>query len=216
MSANISTCWNSGFQFSGFSARLPPPLKFSNKSSFLFRRALEQAETSARKQTLLKPLTPRGLNSPLTSPQKGYLAPRPVSRVGQVDLPQIMKVINQVYGSKLNTALAGSGGLPTQQKILLASLLLLVTKGTEKEVTLGRLLQTYTKVCRRRGMAGSEEAECVGMVQSLESRGMVGYTCKGAPRYARVTLRLDEKEVEMALEDKTLLSSIVGDASCLA
>jgi hypothetical protein len=29
-------------------------------------------------------------------------------------------------------------------------------------------------------------------------------------------LRLDEKEVEMALQDKTLLASILEDVSCLA
>jgi len=45
---------------------------------------------------------------------------------------------------------------------------------------------------------------------------MVGYICKGAPRYAKVSLRLDEKEVEMALEDKTLLSSIINDMLCLS
>ena len=39
------------------------------------------------------------------------------------------------------------GGLPTQQKILMASLLLLVKRGTSKEVTVGKLVQTYAKVC---------------------------------------------------------------------
>ena len=54
------------------------------------RRALEQAETNARKQSILKP---RAFGSPLTSPQKGYKGPRPVAaKAGQVDLPQIMKV----------------------------------------------------------------------------------------------------------------------------
>ena len=40
----------------------------------------------------------------------------------------------------------GGGGLPTQQKILMASLLLLVKRGSSKEVTLGKLIQTYSKV----------------------------------------------------------------------
>ena len=60
------------------------------------RRALEQAETEARKQTLLKPLGPRGLNSPSKSPQKGYRVAKPTHQLGQVDLPHIMKVFNQV------------------------------------------------------------------------------------------------------------------------
>lgn len=74
------------------------------------------------------------------------------------------------------------------------------------------------QVCKKRGLAAPDETATVGMVQLLESRGMVAYSgaAKGAPRYAKVTLRLDEKEVEMALQDKTLLASIVEDASCLA
>ncbi len=34
-------------------------------------------------------------------------------------------------------------------------------------------------------MAGSDELECIGMVQGLEARGLVSYQCKvgGAPRY---------------------------------
>merc|ERR1719153_1294513 len=41
------------------------------------RRALELAESQALKQTLLKPMTPKGgLNSPLTSPRKGYKNPK--------------------------------------------------------------------------------------------------------------------------------------------
>ncbi len=63
---------------------------------YYIRRALEQAETEARKQTLLKPLTPRGLNSPTKSPHKGYRVARPAPQLGQVDLPNIMKVFNQV------------------------------------------------------------------------------------------------------------------------
>ncbi len=71
-------------------------------------------------------------------------------------------------------------------------------------------------MCKKRGLAVTDETALVGMIQLLESRGMVAYTAKGAPRYARVTLRLDEKEVEMALQDKTLLASILEDVSCLA
>ena len=53
----------------------------------------------------------------------------------------------QVYGSKLTASLStGTGGVPTQQKILLACLLLMLKKGRTKEVTMGKLLETYTKV----------------------------------------------------------------------
>ena len=65
--------------------------------TYINRRALELAETATKKQTLLKPLTPRGNASPTKSPAKGYKVPRPLPKVGQVDLPQIMRVINQEW-----------------------------------------------------------------------------------------------------------------------
>ena len=55
-----------------------------------------------------------------------------------------------------------------------------------------------------------------GMIQMLESRGMVTYLCKGAPRLAKVSLRMDEDEVSMALGDKSLLAAILEDTACIA
>lgn len=181
------------------------------------RRALELSETIARKQTLLKPMNPRALASPSKSPRKGYLNPKALPQVGQVDVPQIMKVINQVYGSQVSASLGTKGdGLPLKQKILIASLLLMVKKGKSKEVTLGKLAETYSKVLKKRQMDPEHESACVGMIQMLESRGMVTYLCKGAPRLAKVSLRMDEDEVSMALGDKSLLAAILEDTACIA
>ena len=55
-----------------------------------------------------------------------------------------------------------------------------------------------------------------GMIQMLESRGLVTYLCKGAPRLAKITLRMDEDEVSQALGDKALLAGILEDVSCIA
>jgi len=181
------------------------------------RRALELAETVARKQTLLKPMTPRGLASPSQSPRKGYKTPKQLPQIGQVDMPQIMKVINQVYGSQVTASLGTKGeGLPIKQKILIATLLLMVKKGKSKEVTLGKLAETYTKILKRRSLEAEAESACVGMVEMLESRGMVTYLCKGAPRMAKVSLRMDEDEVALALGDKAMLAGIMEDVHCIA
>ena len=40
------------------------------------------------------------------------------------------------------------------------------------------------------------------MIEMLESRGMVTYVCKGAPRLAKVSLCMDEDEVETAFGNK--------------
>ena len=134
------------------------------------RRALELAEGLVMKQSLLKPLGPKALASPLTSPRKGYKSPKLLPKIGQVDLPQIMKVVNQVYGSQVTASLGTSGqGLPLSQKILIASLLLMVKKGRSKEVTLGKLIETYSKVLKKRSMKPELESACVG-----ESRKLLG------------------------------------------
>jgi hypothetical protein len=47
-------------------------------------------------------------------------------------------------------------------------------------------------VCKKRDLVATDETALVGLVQLLESRGMVAYTAAargGAPRYARLTLR---------------------------
>ena len=54
-----------------------------------------------------------------------------------------------------------------------------------------------------------------GMIELLESRGMVTYACKGAPRMAKVSLRMDEDEVAMAFGDKAMLGAIIEDVSCI-
>ena len=130
------------------------------------RRALELAETLARKQTLLKPMTPRGLSSPTQSPRKGYKTPKMLPQIGQVDMPQIMKVVNQVYGSQVTASLGTKGeGLPIKQKILIASLLLMVKKGRSKEVTLGKLAETFTKILKKRQLESEHESDCVGKIE---------------------------------------------------
>jgi len=188
------------------------------------RRALEMAETEARKQTLLKPMSGRSLGSsgtPPKSPRKGYKTPKPQIQLGTVDLKEIMKVINQVYGSQLTASLGGgasNNSLPLQQKLLMASLLLMVKKGKTKEVSLGKLMETYAKVCKKRKMGVPDESACVGMCEMLESRGIVTYKSKKgiSPRLAKVSLRLDEDEVAQAMQDKTMLNNIMEDISCLA
>lgn len=189
------------------------------------RRALEMAETEARKQTLLKPMSGRSMaTSPAKlppSPRKGYKTPKKQLQLGTVDLREITKVINQVYGSQLTASLGGgasNNSLPLQQKLLMASLLLMVKKGKTKEVTLGKLMETYAKVCKKRKMGVPDESACVGMCEMLESRGIVTYKSKKgiSLRLAKVSLRLDEDEVAQAMQDKTMLATIMEDISCLA
>ena len=103
------------------------------------RRALELSEVETKKQALLKrtPGAPGGYKP--------------------IDIPQILKIVNEVYSSCAGNSLKqNNSDLPLQQKIIVASLLLMTSYGVRpvKEVTLGKLFDTYTRICKKRGMAG--------------------------------------------------------------
>ena len=67
-------------------------------------------------------------------------------------------------GSEYATGLGAIGEqTPLQQKILLASLLLIVKHNKSKDVKLGKLMDTYRKVMHKRKMKPEPEASCVGM-----------------------------------------------------
>ena len=69
--------------------------------------------------------------------------------------PRTEEAAVKVYGTK-------GKGSPVQQKILMASLLLMVTKGKSKEVTMGKLIDTYGKVLKKKNMKAEMESSCVG------------------------------------------------------
>ena len=114
-----------------------------------------------------------------------------------VDIPQVLAIFNQIYSSRVTTSLnntpnkatsapgtlnsgggdctAGGDSLPLQQKLLLASLFLMCSldqKRKSKEVTLGKLQETYAKVCRKRlRMSGVDLSEVHFLCSLLEARG---------------------------------------------
>ena len=187
-------------------------LKISNfsgdirKALDVCRRALELAEIEARKQRLLKPLEP-GQQPP------GVIQP--------IDIPKILDIMKGITGSIVTTALKNGTNdeLSLQQKLLIASLLLMSKTKTNKTNTVGRLHQTYVNVCKKKGMDPIDFGEANSQCGLLESRGMIEIKKGGAwasHKDRRVGLRIDEGEVEAALKDKTLLSAIIGDVSCIA
>ena len=53
------------------------------------------------------------------------------------------------------------------------------------------------------------------MASALEARGFFCVRKAKNVRDAKIRLRIDESEVEAALQDKTLLSNIKSDTSCI-
>jgi len=170
------------------------------------RRALELQEVETKKQALLKQGNSGGGGN-------GF---KPI------DIPQILKIVNEVYCSSSSSSLKrNNSDLPLQQKIIVASLLLMTSYGVRpvKEVTLGKLSQTYSRVCKKRGMAAVDVGEVASLCTMLEARGFFSARRLGAncsTKDTRLSLRIDEDEVEAALKDKALLSGIIRDVDCIA
>ena len=162
------------------------------------RRAVEMVEADVRTQTVFK--------SSDCSPSKKKLdAP-----VKKVTLVQINKVMSNIYGSSVSAASSTDSDFPLQQKIAVCSLLVLVKSGKKfKEVELGKLHETYSKVCRRQQIASVDQSEFHSICLLLESRGVVSMKKAKDTRLIKVSLKLDEQELEQTLKDKTLMSQIL-------
>jgi cell division control protein 6 len=172
------------------------------------RRAIELAELEARKQTLLKPLS--NTSSPVIG--RANLSIKPI------DVPQILKIVNEVYCSSVTSSMGqNNSDLPLHQKLIIASLLLMTNHGKKsKEVTMGKLHETYTKVCKKRSMTSASLSEAVSMAQSLESRGYLSLRSAKESKDCKLSLRIDDDEIEAAMQDKTLLSGILHDIDCIS
>uniref|UniRef100_A0A8C3KDW5 Cell division control protein 6 homolog n=1 Tax=Calidris pygmaea TaxID=425635 RepID=A0A8C3KDW5_9CHAR len=174
----------------------------ARKALDVCRRAVEVVELEVRSQTLLKPLP--GGDSPASPVPK---------RVG---LPHVSRVLSEVFGDRLVAGGRGPRGdtFPLQQKVLLCSLLLLLRRLRAREVTLGKLHDAYSQVCRRRQLPAVDQAECLSLVTLLESRGVLELKKAKEARLAKVSLKLEEAAVEHALQDAVLVGSILTQGLC--
>jgi len=130
----------------------------------------------------------------------------------KVGISQIASVVAEVYGSRL---VAGPGveqpTIPLQQKLLICTFLLMTKERNTKEVVLGKFHDTYCKICIRRKVSQLGQEDFLGLCNILETRGLLGIKRAKDTRSMKVTLKIDEREVDYALQDKTLLSSILQE-----
>nr|XP_031541882.1 cell division control protein 6 homolog isoform X2 [Vicugna pacos] len=162
------------------------------------RRAIEIVESDVKRQTILKPL------SECKSPSES-LVPK---RVGVIHISQ---VISEVDGNRMTLSQDGAhDSFPLQQKILVCSLLLLTRQLKIKEVTLGKLFEAYSNVCRKQQVAAVDQSECLSLSGLLEARGIFGLKKNKETRFTKVSLKIEEKEIEHALKDRALVGNILA------
>jgi cell division control protein 6 len=175
------------------------------------RRAIDLVESKPKSdisQLSVSPLkltNDDGFNS--GSPKKS------ASKSNCVDIQQIMSVLNQVYGQRTDkTEENGKQSLPFHQQIILCALLVCNKQKKLKSVKLCECYQIFVNICEKRGISynGKNEGEFMNMCQLLDDYGFV--TIKNATqsvRNAKLSLRVDESEIEHSLSDKAFLKSIL-------
>ncbi|XP_005394411.2 PREDICTED: cell division control protein 6 homolog isoform X2 [Chinchilla lanigera] len=162
------------------------------------RRAIEIVESDVKSQTVLKPL------SECQSPSERVLPKR-------VGLAHVARVVSEVDGSRMAPSREGAqDSFPLQQKILVCALLLLTRQLKVREVTLGKLYEAYSNVCRKQQVAAVDQSECLSLAGLLESRGIVGLKKNKETRFTKVSLKTEEQEIEHALKDKALVGNILA------
>ncbi|XP_023419656.1 cell division control protein 6 homolog isoform X1 [Cavia porcellus] len=162
------------------------------------RRAIEIVESDVKSQTLLKPLSECPSTSEAVVPKC-------------VGLAHVARVISEVDGDRMAPGTDGAqDSFPLQQKILVCSLLLLTRQLKVREVTLGKLCEAYSSVCRRQQVAAVDQSECLSLAGLLESRGIVGLKKNKETRFTKVSLKIEEKEIEHALKDRALVGNILA------
>lgn len=126
-----------------------------------------------------------------------------------------MDVLSSVYGAAQNMNDDTDDSFPLQQKITVCSLLLILKKARNRDVTLGKLHEVYKKVCTKKNLSAVDQAEFASLCSLLETRGIIKILGKKEPRLNKVSLEWDQEEVAEALKDKQLISTILQDESCL-
>lgn len=168
------------------------------KALDICRRAVEIVEAEVKRQQILKPI---GITS---SPKKAV--PK------KVTISHVSKVISEVYGSRIVNSCGGEHPtIPLQQKLLICTVLLMQKESKLREIPVGQLHETYCKICKKRQVSQISQEDCLALCNLLETRGIISMKRAKETRMTKVSLKIDEKEVDHALQDKILLSSILQE-----
>ncbi|KAM7359089.1 cell division cycle 6 [Cochliomyia hominivorax] len=132
-----------------------------------------------------------------------------------VQVTQVAAVLNKVYGASQNLQDDMDESFPLQQKLMLCSLMLMLRNEKNKDISMGRLHEVYRRVCNKRNIHPLDQAEFAGLVDLVQTRGILRIVKKKEPRLSKVHLQWDEDEVNGALSDKQLIASILDDTACL-
>lgn len=175
------------------------------------RRVIEMAEEQKRGKKKSIDLTELGIGE-----LQSTLTPSIAPPNEKVEIKQVMQVLNQVYGASQTFGDDLEDTFPLQQKIVICTILLILKRDKNKDITVGRLHTVYAKVCGSRNIAALGRSEFASLCDLVETRGIVRIIRNKEPRLCKVQLQWDEQEVTSAVQDKQLIASILADTTCVS
>jgi cell division control protein 6 len=179
------------------------------KAFHVIRRSIEVAENEAKSQLALRQTNDDGTNSPR---KKNTISSQPSVQVG---VQHVMKVLHEVYASKALEMTKGNQSMPTQQQVALCVMLLFTKFSNSKEVTVSKLHDTFMKICSKKSMGFSIESrsEFLSVCQLLESKGFLSLKSGKETSLTKISLSVNEQEIDEVMTDKSILKAILSDAS---
>ena len=177
------------------------------KALQICRRAIDLAESEFQKRKVLGLTSDDGQNP--GSPRK-----KTSQEVVKVTVKHIMGVMSEVYGPQLGKH-DNKTVLPTQQQLILCSVLLSVKRFKKSELDISKCYEVFSKVCRKKSINFDigNNSEFLSMCQLLEAEGFLNV--KYIKNVPKISLGIDEGEIEDKMTDKLLFKSILSDKSLL-
>lgn len=105
--------------------------------------------------------------------------------------------------------------IPLQEKVLICTLLLLLKKSKNKDITVSKLHDIYAKVCVKRGIPSIDESEFTSICSLTETKGIIRMIKNKVARLSKIQLQWDEDEITSIVQDKQLIANILTDISVL-
>ncbi|XP_015922891.1 cell division control protein 6 homolog [Parasteatoda tepidariorum] len=175
------------------------------------RRAIEIVENRLTRQPTLQATSDDRCNP--GSPMKRS------SIIQKVDVQEISSVLSEVYGSRLQVTNSSAGSttvtLPLNQMLLLCTVVLMKKHCKTQDMTLGKAYDVCKRICKKRDITFVDECSFQSLCKLVESRGFVQLKMSQVPRLTKISLKMDDGEVELVLQDKAMLPSILADTTVL-
>lgn len=136
----------------------------------------------------------------------------------KIELNDVLAVLNNVYSTSgaLDNNDENSEKLPLQQELVVCALLLILSSTKKNQViTIGKVFNVFTTICKKRNIQVRDLSEFITMCSLLETRGVIKIFGQNINRLSKVLLLWDKNEIDDVLHDKQLLVDVLNDKSLL-